>query len=511
MNLKRYMTTALVVGLIFGNVFVASAQTATTTSTTALQALIQTLQKQIESLTAQLQTLQRAQTQLQTATTTAGVVDALQLIGQLKEGSSGEKVRLLQAILAADTGIYPEGRITGYYGKLTAQAVKRFQKLHKLEQVGNVGKKTLEKIEKEIEKNPIAIEERDGVRIPCAIVPPGHLIAPGWLRKIGGETPIIPVCQTIPEGIAKKLGLATTTPDVTAPRISDVEAEDRTANSAKIKWETNEPATGMIWYGTSTPVSAGNALTVSSVTLVREHELVLSNLSANATYYYMVISTDAKGNTATSSQYSFTTAAVPQQADVTAPIIAQVALSGITATGSMVTWTTDEPATSIVWYATSTPLATSTAWTASSSVLVQNHSVTLTGLAANTTYYIMIGSADAANNLGLSTQYSFVTMSLPDTSAPAISGLTATSTTASSSHIVWTTDEPATGKIWYATSTPVLMTGAPAISETTLATMHDALISGLATSTTYYYLVSSADAAGNGATSTEVSFQTLAQ
>jgi len=46
-NMKRSLTAIVVVGLIFGNVFVVSAQTATTTPAMALQALIQNLQKML--------------------------------------------------------------------------------------------------------------------------------------------------------------------------------------------------------------------------------------------------------------------------------------------------------------------------------------------------------------------------------------------------------------------------------------------------------------------------------
>ncbi|EKD24130.1 MAG: hypothetical protein ACD_81C00100G0006 [uncultured bacterium] len=152
MNIKRNIVTILVVGIIFGNAFVASAQTTTTASTTTatLQSLIQTLQKQIESLTVQLQTLQKAQAQPQTATNTVGMTDVLQLIEQLKEGSSGEKVRTLQTILAADINIYPEGIITGYYGKLTARAVRRFQSL---EQSRNIAKSS----EKILAESPVQL------------------------------------------------------------------------------------------------------------------------------------------------------------------------------------------------------------------------------------------------------------------------------------------------------------------------------------------------------------------
>ncbi len=40
----------------------------------------------------------------------------------------GPGVTLLQKMLAKDPQVYPESRITGYFGPLTLQAVKRFQR-----------------------------------------------------------------------------------------------------------------------------------------------------------------------------------------------------------------------------------------------------------------------------------------------------------------------------------------------------------------------------------------------
>jgi peptidoglycan hydrolase-like protein with peptidoglycan-binding domain len=39
----------------------------------------------------------------------------------------GDQVSLLQQYLARDISIYPEGKISGYYGALTKKAVSRFQ------------------------------------------------------------------------------------------------------------------------------------------------------------------------------------------------------------------------------------------------------------------------------------------------------------------------------------------------------------------------------------------------
>lgn len=48
-------------------------------------------------------------------------------------GSQGQEVRELQKCLAKDIEVYPEGEITGYFGKLTKAAVIRFQEKYALE------------------------------------------------------------------------------------------------------------------------------------------------------------------------------------------------------------------------------------------------------------------------------------------------------------------------------------------------------------------------------------------
>src|SRR3989344_1456084 len=65
---------------------------------------------------------------------------------ELDFGAQNDNVSKLQAVLAADPTIYPEGRITGYYGSLTVAAVKRLQERYGLAQVGRVGPQTLAKL-----------------------------------------------------------------------------------------------------------------------------------------------------------------------------------------------------------------------------------------------------------------------------------------------------------------------------------------------------------------------------
>ena len=61
-------------------------------------------------------------------------------------GATGPDVVTLQRILALDETVYPEKKITGYYGDGTQAAVKRFQKAHTLPQTGIVDTATKNKM-----------------------------------------------------------------------------------------------------------------------------------------------------------------------------------------------------------------------------------------------------------------------------------------------------------------------------------------------------------------------------
>lgn len=50
----------------------------------------------------------------------------------LRQGSRGSDVSALQAYLATDQEIYPEGTVSGYFGPATTRAVQRWQRSHNI-------------------------------------------------------------------------------------------------------------------------------------------------------------------------------------------------------------------------------------------------------------------------------------------------------------------------------------------------------------------------------------------
>jgi peptidoglycan hydrolase-like protein with peptidoglycan-binding domain len=274
-----------------------SLASAETSSVDAMLAQLKLLQDRIAALTS-------AQTTVQTAK--SDVLASLKLIRGLRQGMSGEDVSALQAILASDTETYPEGLVTGFYGQLTANAVKKFQMKHGIEAVGFVGPKTLQKLNEESETLGLAeVEDGDnrgqGKRL-CAKVPPGHLIAPGWLRKNGGVAPIVPECQKLPGGIIGKLGSTTPTTGSTTARvyISRLRANDVSTSTAVINWNTNVPADSRVWYSSSTPWVLASSTLVSSTSLVTSHSLTLIGLATSTPYYYVAVSSNGSTTSTTS-------------------------------------------------------------------------------------------------------------------------------------------------------------------------------------------------------------------
>ena len=137
--------------------------------------------------------------------------------------------------------------------------------------------------------------------------------------------------------------------------------------------------------------------------------------------------------------------------------------------------------------------------------MTTSHTITLTELSATTTYYYVVKSTDAYTNQATSTEMTFKT--LPDTTAPVISNIVS-APSATSTLITWDTNEESDSKVAYATSTTATIFN-EFKDESVI--NHSVDLTDMATSTLYYYWVVSKDIAGNTATSTEDTFETLAE
>lgn len=96
--------------------------------------------------------------------------------------------------------------------------------------------------------------------------------------------------------------------DSAGPTISNVVAVP-TSSTVTISWQTSKPATGQLFFGTTTSTNTAgySSSTAKNVALTPSHALTLSTLIPNTKYYYRLVSIDALGNITTSNEYTFTT------------------------------------------------------------------------------------------------------------------------------------------------------------------------------------------------------------
>ena len=101
-----------------------------------------------------------------------------------------------------------------------------------------------------------------------------------------------------------------------------------------------------------------------------------------------------------------------------APAISGVTITQVTSTGAMISWATDQAASSQVDFGTTTSYGSSSAL---NTAMVSSHSVSLSGLKASTLYYYRVESTNSAGNMGTSGDFTFTTASGSDTTPPKVS------------------------------------------------------------------------------------------
>src|SRR3990170_3256250 len=201
--------------------------------------------------------------------------------------------------------------------------------------------------------------------------------------------------------------------DVTAPVVSGVYASSIATDSVKINGMPNEPATSQVEYGMTASLGYSTTADASYLTT---HIQPISGLAPSTTYYFRVKSIDEAGNIAVSANFTFTTAA---PADTVPPVISNVQVKDIPPPSAVVTWTTDELATSQVDFGTG---GSFTATTPLKTGLTTVHSALLDGLQSYSTYNFKAISSDSAGNTAVSVSGTFTTAN----QLPAVNSVSAT-------------------------------------------------------------------------------------
>lgn len=98
-------------------------------------------------------------------------------------------------------------------------------------------------------------------------------------------------------------------PDVTPPIILSVSVSAITDSSAILQWETDEPTTSRVEYGTT---AVYGSLGAADEKLATSHNLVVKGLTPDTTYHFQVKSVDKSGNTSVSKDATFRTKAIAE-------------------------------------------------------------------------------------------------------------------------------------------------------------------------------------------------------
>lgn len=169
----------------------------------------------------------------------------------------------------------------------------------------------------------------------------------------------------------------------------------------RLLWESNALISSIVtYYPTDSPERSLDSVNLA---LKKKHEVILKNLNDNVDYTLLIKGKDSVGNETKPIIQQLKTAN-----DLRPPEISNMSVeSTIVGVGEeakaqiIITWDTDEPATTQIEYAQGTG-TTYGQTTQEDSSLTNNHSVTIPGLSPAKIYHLRAISKDKANNSGTS-------------------------------------------------------------------------------------------------------------
>jgi phosphodiesterase/alkaline phosphatase D-like protein len=256
--------------------------------------------------------------------------------------------------------------------------------------------------------------------------------------------------------------------------VSNIAVVPVSSTSVTITWTTSLSGTSVVNYGATS--SYGSTATGSSGT---SHSVTLTGLTYSTTYHFRVRSTSATN----SSDIAFGNDSTFRPGIVVSNVKCTVSTSSAT-----VTWTTSISGSTVVEYGpTSSYGYTKTSWSSGTS-----HSVTITGLSSATTYHFRVKSVSStySSDIGYSNDSTFVTPAITISDiAYGVSGPSAV--------ITWTTSVTGSSVVEYGLTTGYGNT----VSDTRNVLSHSLTLSGLASATTYHFMVSSVSSTNSSDTS----------
>jgi hypothetical protein len=186
-------------------------------------------------------------------------------------------------------------------------------------------------------------------------------------------------------------------PKISNLRFQPIDGEP--TSTQKVTWQTNVPSTTIVSYGKE---NAASTETQDSQ-LVTDHEIIIRDLEDDSDYYLMAQSRDADGNLAVSDRQQFRTAL-----DTRPPKISEISVeTAIRGTGAeargqvIISWKTDEPATSQIEYSEGSDATIFNNKTAEDAELSLEHIVIVSDLPTSRVYSLRPVSRDRSTNAGV--------------------------------------------------------------------------------------------------------------
>lgn len=183
-----------------------------------------------------------------------------------------------------------------------------------------------------------------------------------------------------------------------APTITNVVVSNIGTSTATVTWMTDLASNSQVLYGTTTALGASTTVDSNYVT---SHSVMLTGLTPNTVYHFKVRSLNNYGTT-DSTDYTFTTSNTSTNQ---MPVISNIDVNGVCATGATITWNSDISAMQQVMYGTTSGLGSTTVMNTTGSTA---HSVTLTNLIGNTVYHYVVSSVNGSST-ATSTDHTFTT------------------------------------------------------------------------------------------------------
>jgi len=195
--------------------------------------------------------------------------------------------------------------------------------------------------------------------------------------------------------------------------ISDLRVSGITDTTATVTWATDRATVGTVALDTQ-PDLLTTQTSVSGLSY--NHEVLLQSLIPNTRYYYEVSALSSQGDTASTKGAPFQTAHDSDLMDITAPVISDFHVSGVTSSSAEIRWRTDDRTRGVVQWDPDgvAPLdSTSIEYEGDTGKYTRGHSMVLMGLEDGTTY---ASAVEVANKVGLETtsyQIQFTTLASP--------------------------------------------------------------------------------------------------